>query len=54
MLASPFELLADAREQATAVHATIDALKDFWLAQVDLETAIGTRLPAATPNKEAP
>jgi outer membrane protein TolC len=46
MLASPFELLADAREQAAAVHATIEALKDFWLAQVDLETAIGTRLPA--------
>ena len=49
MLASPFELLADAREQATAVHATIEALKDFWLAQVDLETAIGTRLPVTQP-----
>lgn len=48
MLASPFELLADAREQAAAVHATIEALKDFWLAQVDLEAAIGTRLPASS------
>ena len=56
MLASPFELLADAREQAGAVHATIEALKDFWLAQVDLETAIGTRLPApsTTDMKDTP
>lgn len=45
MLASPFELLADAREQAAAVHATIDALKDFWLAEADLEAALGGRLP---------
>jgi len=46
MLASPFELLADAREQAGAVHATIDALKEFWLAELDLEAALGGRLPA--------
>ena len=45
MLASPFELLADAREQAAAVHATIEALKDFWLAEADLEAALGARLP---------
>lgn len=49
MLASPFELLADAREQAAAVHATIDALKDFWLAEADLEAALGGRLPAPDP-----
>ena len=47
MLASPFELLADARDQAAAVHATIEALKDFWLAEADLEAALGGRLPAA-------
>jgi len=51
MLASPFELLADAREQAGAVHATIDALKEFWLAELDLEAALGGRLPA-TPAPE--
>ena len=45
MLASPFELLADAREQAAAVHAAIEALKDFWLAEADLEAALGGRLP---------
>ena len=47
MLASPFELLADAREQAAAVHATIDALKEFWLAEADLEAALGGRLSSA-------
>ena len=46
MLASPFELLADAREQAGAVHATIEALKEFWLAELELEAALGGRLPA--------
>ncbi len=32
MLASPFELLADAREQARAVRAAIAAQRDFWRA----------------------
>lgn len=49
MLASPFELLADAREQAAAVHAAIEALKDFWLAEADLEAALGGRLPPVEP-----
>ncbi|VXB12083.1 TolC family protein [Massilia sp. 9I] len=49
MLASPFELLADAREQAQAVSSTIDALKEFWLADCALEGALGGR-----PNKETP
>jgi outer membrane protein TolC len=43
MLASPQELLADAREQAGAVSAYIDALKSFWLAQATLEGALGMR-----------
>lgn len=47
MLASPFELLADAREQSAAVHAAIDALRAFWLAEADLQAALGGRLPAA-------
>lgn len=53
MLASPFELLADAREQAAAVHAAIEALKDFWLAEADLEAALGGRLPPATTHAHA-
>ena len=48
MLASPFELLADAREQATAVHAAIDALREFWLADTGLRAALGGPLPPPT------
>jgi len=47
MLVSVFELLADAREQAGAVHAYIGALKDFWTAQGNLDRALGGTLPAA-------
>ena len=50
MLISVFELLADAREQATAVNNTIDALKEFWIAQANLEAALGGQLPAPASN----
>ncbi len=40
MLASVFELLADSREQAGAVQASIEALRDFWLAEADLQAAL--------------
>ncbi|RQR59819.1 TolC family protein [Burkholderia sp. Bp9126] len=46
MLASVFELLVDAREQVGAVNGAIDALKDYWLAETDLQQAVGGRLPA--------
>lgn len=56
MLMSVFELLADARAQAAAVNGYIDAQKDFWLAQIKLEAALGGRLPPAnpTPLKDQP
>jgi outer membrane protein TolC len=41
MLASTFDLLTDAREQAAAVNATIDAQKEFWSAHASLEEALG-------------
>jgi outer membrane protein TolC len=44
MLASTFELLADAREQAGAVNAYIQTMKDFWLANATLDAALGTRV----------
>jgi outer membrane protein TolC len=44
MLASTFELLADSREQAGAVNAYIQALKDFWIAHATLEAVLGTRI----------
>ena len=40
MLIGVFELLADARSQIASVSAAIDALRDFWLAQADLEMAL--------------
>lgn len=49
MLASTFELLADAREQANAVNAYIDAQKEFWIAHATLEAALGARV--VTTNK---
>ena len=39
MLASVFELLADAREQAGAVQQAIAAQRDFWLADATLKAA---------------
>jgi outer membrane protein TolC len=47
MLASVFELLADSREQMAAVNSYIDSLKDYWLAETDLQSAVGGRLPPA-------
>jgi len=45
MLASVFELLADSREQVLAVNAYIDALRDFWMAESDLQMALMGRSP---------
>ena len=40
MLIGVFELLADARSQIASVNAYIGALRDFWLAQADLDMAL--------------
>ena len=40
MLISVFELLADARDQVAAVNASIDATRDFWIAETDLQAAL--------------
>ena len=40
MLIGVFELLADARSQIASVNASIEALRDFWIAQADLEMAL--------------
>jgi outer membrane protein TolC len=52
MLIGVFELLADARAQIAGVNASIEALRDFWIAQADLDmTLIGkaSPTPAAGP-----
>jgi outer membrane protein TolC len=40
MFIGVFELLADKRSQISAVNGYIDALRDFWLAQADLEMSL--------------
>ena len=40
MLVSVFELLANAREQAGSVNAAIEAQRDFWIADTELQSAI--------------
>jgi outer membrane protein TolC len=48
MLIGVFELLADARSQIASVNASIEALRDFWLAQADLDMALlGKPSPSA-------
>ncbi|WP_257572438.1 TolC family protein [Janthinobacterium sp. UMAB-56] len=49
MLASVFELLADAREQVASVNSAIETQRDFWIAQTALQSAINGSGPA---NKE--
>ncbi len=43
MLMSVFELLADQREQISATSGYIDALREFWLAEAQLQQALGGR-----------
>jgi outer membrane protein TolC len=54
MLTSTFDLLSDAREQAGAVNAAIEALKEFWSAHADLEEALGSRVAHTTPAAPIP
>ncbi len=47
MLASAWDLLADSRAQVMAVNSTIEAQRDFWLAETDLQTALTGTSPGA-------
>lgn len=40
MLIGVFELIADAREQVASVSAAMDALRDFWMAEAELQQAV--------------
>lgn len=54
MLASVFELLADAREQVASVNGAIETQRDFWIAQTDLQSAInGSGTDVVTETTEA-
>ncbi|HEY6774162.1 MAG TPA: TolC family protein, partial [Oxalicibacterium sp.] len=48
MLASVFDLLSDARLQMQSAGASIDAQRNYWRAETDLQTAINGTGPAGT------
>ena len=49
MLIGVFELIADAREQVMSVNGYIEALRDYWIAENDLQSALSG--PAGASNK---
>ncbi|GBG14769.1 RND transporter [Novimethylophilus kurashikiensis] len=46
MLISAFELLSDAQSQIASVNSYIEALRDFWVAQANLDMAMTGKLSA--------
>ena len=47
MLIGVFELLADARQQIASVNACIETLRDFWVAEANLDLALTGRSPGS-------
>jgi outer membrane protein TolC len=47
ILSSVFELLADARAAVASVNAYLEAQRDFWIAEADLQMALTTGSPGA-------
>jgi outer membrane protein TolC len=54
MLTGVFELLADARDQVNSVNAAIEAQRDFWLAETDLQAAMNGSGGNSTPLRAKP
>jgi outer membrane protein TolC len=46
MLASVFDLLADSKDQIAGVVGAVNALRDHWLAETNLQTALTGRSPS--------
>jgi outer membrane protein TolC len=47
MLASVFELLADSKDQIASVTGAVEALRDYWVAETNLQAALTGRSPGA-------
>jgi outer membrane protein TolC len=47
MLSSVFELLADSRDAVASVNAYLEAQRDFWMAEAELQMALTTGSPGA-------
>ena len=54
MLIGVFELLADARAQIATVNGSIEALRDFWIAQSDLQMALVGKPAISTTPRAVP
>jgi outer membrane protein TolC len=54
MLISPFELLAQAREQISSSETYVSALENFWLAQADLDNVLQGNVIVNAANNAAP
>jgi outer membrane protein TolC len=50
MLASVFELLADSKDQIASVTGAVEALRDYWVAETNLQTALTGRSPGPAPS----
>jgi outer membrane protein, multidrug efflux system len=53
MLLSVFDLLSDMRTQIMAVNGAIEAQRDFWLAEADLQTTLTGTSPGALGSMKA-
>ena len=49
MLASVFELLADSKDQISSVTGAVEALRDYWVAETNLQSALTGRSPGSAP-----
>ena len=49
MLASVFELLADSKDQIAGVVGAVEALRDYWVTETNLQAALTGRSPGAAP-----
>jgi len=47
MLASVFDLLADSRDQIASVTTAVESLRDYWVAETNLQAALTGRSPGA-------
>jgi outer membrane protein, multidrug efflux system len=53
MLASVWEVLADTRAQVMSVNSAIEAQRDFWLAETDLQTTLTGSSPGGLASMRA-
>ena len=54
MLIGVFELLADSRDQVASVSASVEALRDYWVAETNLQTAMTTGSPGSAESPQSP